>query len=157
MKSHLLRPLWVVIIAVALLLVVRQFMVPPDFGVHGKSFTYNFYRLGNVEEWKEFPVKYRGNEFCVECHEENSAANKSSKHKILQCENCHGPAFNHPEEPELLVIDTSRDLCLRCHAYLPYPTSLRAQLPGIAPNEHNPDSACSDCHNPHKPDLEDMS
>lgn len=157
MKNHVLRPLWVAIGLVVLVLIIRQFMVPADFGVHGRNFTYGYHRFSNIEEWKSFPVKYRGKTTCVACHEENAAQNRESKHRILQCENCHGPALDHPDKPETLTIDTSRELCLRCHAYLAYPTSRRAALPGIDQEDHNPGSLCSECHNPHKPDLEDMS
>lgn len=157
MKNHVIRPLWVAIGIVILILVIRHFVVPSDFGVHGRNFTYGFHRLSNIEEWKNFPVKYRGKETCVACHEENAEENNASKHRMLQCENCHGPALDHPEEPEALATDTSRELCLRCHAYLPYPTSQRAAIPGIEPDEHNTDTDCSECHNPHKPDLEEMS
>ena len=157
MKNHVLRPLWVAIVLVFIILVGRKFLVPSDFGVHGRNFTYGYHRLSNIDEWKNFSVKYRGKDVCVDCHEDKSKENSESMHKLLQCENCHGPAINHPEDPEKLVIDTSRGLCLRCHAFLPYPTSLRAALPGIDSDEHNPDIECSECHNPHKPDLEDMS
>lgn len=154
MKNHVLRPLWVAIGFVALILLVRHLMVPPDFGVHGKNFTYGFYRQSNVDEWKAFPVKYQGSELCVECHDDKVEAQMSSKHNIIQCENCHGPALDHPDDPETLIVDRSRALCLRCHTYLPYPNSLRSTLKGISPQDHNPDSECADCHDPHKPDLE---
>lgn len=157
MKNHVLRPLWVVLVAVALTLVVRHFMVPEDFGVQGESFTYNFHRLSNVDEWQDFKVKYKGHEYCQECHEENVADNSSSKHKTIQCENCHGPAIDHPDDPEALAIDTSRELCLRCHSSLPYPGSQRGNIKGIDPEEHNAGGNCSDCHNPHNPDLEEGS
>ncbi|MBU0479950.1 MAG: cytochrome c3 family protein [Proteobacteria bacterium] len=156
MKNHVLRPLWVVIAAVGLLLLVRAYMVPDDFGVHGSGFTYGFHRLGNIDDWKAEKVQYKGKEYCAECHEENVAANNASKHNIIQCENCHGPAMDHPDNPEKLEIDRSRDLCLRCHALLPYPDSARGRLKGINPQDHNPDSPCAECHNPHKPALEDM-
>lgn len=156
MKKHVLRPLWVAIGVVVLALIARQFLVPSDFGVHGKSFTYSFYRLGNIEEWQNFTVKYRGQAICADCHEENSSEHAKSKHAVIQCENCHGPALDHPDKPEKLVIERDRALCLRCHASLPYPTSLRASLPAIDPQNHNPDMVCIECHNPHKPDLEDM-
>ena len=42
MKWHVLRPLWLAIGLVVVLLIARQFLVPEDFGVHGGSFTYNF-------------------------------------------------------------------------------------------------------------------
>ena len=156
MKNHVLRPLWVVIAGIALLLIVRHFIVPDDFGVHGDGFTYNFHRLSNVDEWKDFKVKYRGREYCQECHEENVESILESPHAIIQCENCHGPAIDHPDNPEALAIDTSRAQCLRCHTYLPYPTSQRSELPGIDPQDHNPGENCVDCHNPHNPDLENM-
>jgi len=157
MKNHVLRPLWVVLVAVALLLIVRHFMVPRDFGVEaGGNFTYNFHRLSATEDWENFKVKYRGREYCRECHEENLQSILDSPHADIQCENCHGPAIDHPDNPEVLTLNTSRALCLRCHTYLPYPTSQRADLPGIDPDSHNPGEECVDCHNPHNPALEDM-
>ncbi|MBU2537550.1 MAG: cytochrome C [Proteobacteria bacterium] len=156
MKKHVWRPLYVVLGVIALLLAARYFLVPSDFGVHGKNFTYGFHRAGNINEWQAVSIKYQGRESCNECHSENVATNSSSKHGPIQCENCHGPALNHPENPEKLTIDTSRDLCLRCHSYLPTPGSLRAGIKSIAPDTHNPGTPCIDCHNPHKPDLEEM-
>ncbi|HEB50210.1 MAG TPA: cytochrome C [Desulfobulbus sp.] len=156
MKNHVLRPLFAAMALVALILTARALMVPSDFGVHGKSFTYNFYRAGAVTDWKNFPVSYRGGASCGECHDENAESIAASGHRIIQCENCHGPARNHPEDPETLTIDRSRDLCLRCHAGLPYPGSLRSEIPAIDPGEHNPGEQCAECHNPHNPNLEDM-
>jgi len=157
MKNQVWRPLWVVLGATALLLLVRHFMVPADFGVHGEGFTYGFHRLGNIAEWQNFPVKYRGREYCAECHEEQGPQLAASRHARLQCENCHGPALDHPENPERLTIDTSRGLCLRCHALLPYPNNPRNAIRPVSPAEHYPDRACSGCHNPHNPGLEEMS
>jgi len=156
MKNHVLRPLFLVIAVIALILVVRSMVVPDDFGVNGKNFTYGFYRAGAVNDWKNFPVKYRGKQACAECHDEEYSNNIDSKHKMIQCENCHGPILNHPEEPEALTIDRSRELCIRCHAQLSYSLSKRSEIPGIDPNNHNPATECSECHNPHKPNLEDM-
>jgi predicted CXXCH cytochrome family protein len=155
-KNHVWRPLYLVLGAIALFLLIRHFLVPRDFGVHGRNFTYGFHRGGNIREWQAMPVKYRGRDSCTECHPENGAANASSRHAAIQCENCHGPAVNHPDNPEKLTIDTSRDLCLRCHGALPTPGSGRARIKSIDPDSHNPKTPCSDCHNPHKPDLEEM-
>ncbi|MBU0484808.1 MAG: cytochrome c3 family protein [Proteobacteria bacterium] len=160
MKNHVLRPLWVVIAAIAILLLVRHFIVPSDFGVNGDSFTYGFHRLSNVKEWQDFKIKYRGKEYCTECHEEKVEENSSSKHRAIQCENCHGPAIDHPDDPEKLTIDQSRDLCLRCHADLAYPNNERMNIPAFDPekNENHQSSTekCIECHNPHKPDLEEQ-
>ncbi len=156
MKNHVLRPLFVAIAAVALLLTARHYYVPDDFGVNGKNFTFGYYRADNVNDWKAFPVKYKGSQYCAECHEEETENIMASQHQIIQCENCHGPALSHPDDPEALPINRSRELCLRCHAKLPYPNTDRGELPGIDPAKHNPGAECSECHNPHNPSLEDM-
>jgi len=155
-KSHVWRPLYLALGAIALLLVARKLMVPADFGVHGASFTYNFYRLASIDDWKNMPVHYRGKDTCTDCHEDKVKAINASPHAQIQCENCHGPAGDHPDNPALLEIDRSRALCLRCHTGLPYPSSHRADLPGVDPENHNPRTECAECHNPHNPDLEAM-
>lgn len=156
MKHHALRPLWVAIVLVVAVLIARQFMVPDDFGVHGETFTYNFYRLSNVDEWKAFPVKYQGRELCAGCHAQHSQQLAASKHADIQCENCHGPGAAHPNEIMKLPVDGSRVLCLRCHQSLAYPTSQRSALPGIDGEAHNKQFECRLCHRPHHPDLEGM-
>jgi hypothetical protein len=158
MKNHVLRPLWVALAFVALILLARYILVPKDFGVHGESFTYNYYRESNVDDWKNFPVAYRGREVCMECHDDKGEKLLASPHSILQCENCHGPGTDHPEteNPENITIDTSRALCIRCHADLGYTGINRSTIPGIDPDEHNVDSECVECHDSHNPDLEDM-
>ena len=47
MKWHVLRPLWLTIGVVASILIARVFLVPDDFGVNGRDFTYGFYRSYN--------------------------------------------------------------------------------------------------------------
>ena len=155
MKNHVFRPLGLVLGLVIMILIARQFMVPDDFGVHGDSFTYNYYRLSNVDEWKEFPVKYQGRERCAKCHEENSTSISESRHKKIQCENCHGPGAGHPREVKKPVIDNSREQCLRCHALLEYPNSRRGMMKGIDPDRHMRKFECKKCHDPHNPNLED--
>lgn len=151
MKWHVLRPLFVAISLIAMILVARLFFVPDDFGIHGQNFTYGYHRLSNIQEWKEFPVKYQGRETCVECHEKKVEYLNRSSHGPVECENCHGPAANHPDEVEFLPIDSSRELCLRCHAFLDYPNSSRAQLLSIEDKRHKRRRECVKCHNPHDP------
>ena len=155
MKNHVLRPLWLAIAFVAIVLLARYIIVPKDFGVQGDSFTFNYHRASNVQEWKDFPVSYLGKEVCVECHEDQGAAQDASAHSIIQCENCHGPGKDHPEteDPATMLIDRSRLLCLRCHADLQYANTSRADIPGIDPNEHNTESQCVECHDPHTADF----
>ena len=154
MKWHVLRPLWLAIGLVVVILVARQFLVPDDFGVHGDSFTYNFYRQSNVQEWKDFPAKYQGKESCEECHEENFAQHANSPHENIQCENCHGPGVGHPDDIEHLPLNTTREMCLRCHQTLDDPDSRRAELPNVDGAKHKRRRECVKCHNPHDP-MED--
>jgi predicted CXXCH cytochrome family protein len=150
-RSHVLRPLFVAVALVLALLVFRQLYVPHDFGVHGSSFTYNWYRAANIQDWKAVTVRYQGREYCLPCHRDKFESLKGTPHALIQCENCHGPGLDHPSKRAKLPIDTTRALCLRCHAKLPYPTSARGQLRGIDPTTHNPGLACVTCHYPHHP------
>jgi len=154
MSSHVLRPLWVVIVIVILILVARYIVVPPDFGIQERGFMYGYHRKSNEDDWKAFKVKYRTRNYCKDCHPDKYESIMSSKHKIIQCENCHGPAIDHPEDPAKLVVNKSRSLCIRCHARLLYPRTRRAEIKGINPEKHNAGMECSMCHNPHKPDME---
>lgn len=156
MKNHVFRPLFAVIGIIVLVLAARMFYVPKDFGVHERGYMYGWYRKANIEDWKKIQVKYQGAEYCKDCHDKNYASIKKSPHQNIQCENCHGPAVDHPNEPPKLTIDKSRQQCLRCHYPLPYPSSGRSKIKGIDPDKHNPDIECAMCHNPHHPNLEGM-
>jgi predicted CXXCH cytochrome family protein len=156
MKSHVFRPLLVVVGLVIIILIARTFYVPKDFGVHGRGYMYGWYRENNIKFWKDFKVKYQGTEYCKDCHSDKYESIMKTPHAIIPCEDCHGPAMDHPSEPPKLAIDKTRGLCLRCHSSLPYPTSGRSQIRGINPDTHNPDVECVMCHNPHKPSLEGL-
>jgi predicted CXXCH cytochrome family protein len=152
MKNHVWRPVIVVLLAVAGILVARAIVVPGDFGIGERGFMYGWHRASNQEEWKNMPnVKYKGKQYCSQCHPDKVELINTTPHQIIPCEDCHGPAIDHPQNPEKLAIDKRRDLCLRCHAALPYPRSGRAVIPGINNYEHNPGMECVMCHNPHNP------
>ncbi len=147
---HFLRPLYVVLAVLGAIVVVRTFVMPDDFGVHEGGYMYGWYRQGNIEDWKAIKVKYRGKAYCKDCHADEEHQILSSPHRIIECENCHGPALDHPGEPARLDKDRSRELCLRCHAHLPYRATPRGEIEGIDPDKHNPGVECVTCHNPHK-------
>lgn len=153
MKSHVLRPLYVILALVGLILLSRVFIVPDDFGTYERGFMYGWHRKGNEQEWKDFKVKYKTVQYCQQCHTEEYSQLGFSPHVRIQCENCHGPAVDHPADPPKLSIDRSRGLCLRCHSWLPYRASGRYEIPGINPEEHNPSIECVACHNPHSPKI----
>ena len=143
MKNHVLRPLFAAMALVALILTARALMVPSDFGVHGKSFTYNFYRAGAVSDWKNFPVSYKGSNYCVECHNENAESIAASKHRIIQCENCHGPARAHAESggttPTAHHDWPKARICAQCHVHEHSPEfDLDRYWPRIAHGKETP-------------------
>jgi hypothetical protein len=155
MKKHIYRPLIVVIAIWGIIFLARFFVVPKDFGIWERGYMYGWHRKSNEEDWKAVKIKYKfDNSYCQSCHGDKFDQLMRSPHKILRCENCHGPVLDHPVSPEKLPINKSRDQCLRCHFYLPYPTSGRANIKGIDPLIHNPNIACSECHNPHGPKME---
>ncbi len=156
MKRHVWRPLFVVVGMVVVILLFRLLYVPDDFGSQDRGYTFGYHRLSNEQEWKDYPAKYQDSSYCSGCHEDKSESVGASGHAMIPCENCHGAAFNHPEDPETLTIDRSRELCIRCHSELYMPSSGRNDIPGIDPSQHNAGIECSDCHNPHNPSLEDM-
>ncbi|HLE42024.1 MAG TPA: cytochrome c3 family protein [Nitrospirota bacterium] len=154
MNHHVLRPLYAVIGIVVVILIVRAFFVPKDFGVGERGYMYGWHRQGNEEEWKKFKIKYRGSEYCKDCHSPNYSGIKQSLHKNIQCENCHGPAADHPDAISRLPKDGKRAFCLRCHAHLSYPSSGRRRIRGFEnPEKHNPGMECVTCHNPHSPKI----
>ncbi|PLX94892.1 MAG: cytochrome C [Desulfuromonas sp.] len=156
MKGHVWRPLLVVIGLVIIILVARMFYVPEDFGAQDRGYTFGYHRLSNEQEWKDYPAKYQDSEYCSGCHDDKTEELNAAQHGMIPCENCHGAAFDHPDDPEKLTIDRSRDLCLRCHSELYMPSSGRNDIPGVNPEEHNAGLECVECHNSHNPSLEEM-
>ncbi len=116
---------------------------------------YGWHRKANEEEWKNFKVKYMGKEYCKDCHSDKYESINKTPHRVIPCEDCHGPAIDHPADPPKLAIEKGKEqkaMCLRCHFPLPYPSSGRSQIRSIDPTKHNPEAEqCSDCHNPHNP------
>lgn len=152
--SHVWRPLFVALALVAGILIFRAFYVPKEFGVGEAGYMYGWHNPKNEQYWKDITVKYRGSDYCKDCHSKNFASIHNTPHAIIPCENCHGPALNHPENPKKLEFNTSRLLCLRCHAILKYPNSDRGSIRGINPDTHqDPNVECVTCHDPHNPNL----
>lgn len=140
-----------VLAIVAFIFVLRPAIVPSDFGVHEAGYMYGWHRKGNEEEWKAFKIKFRTSHYCRDCHKDQYQRISQSPHFIIECENCHGLAFDHPDNPAKLSIERARSHCLRCHALLPYRQTGRALIKGVIPETHNPQAECVLCHNPHAP------
>jgi len=112
MKNHVWRPLFAVIGIIILILLARMVMVPKDFGVHERGYMYGWHRRGNEEDWKKIKVKYQGKEYCRDCHPDKYDSINKTPHRIIQCENCHGPASDaasdhYSDQRSKLTIDRS--------------------------------------------------
>ena len=151
MKNHLWRPLLVIIIIIGLILTARKMMIPGDFGVWERGYMYGWHRKANEAEWRAVKARYLTIAHCRECHRDKYAELMGSPHRNIGCENCHGAAPGHPRDPAGYTIDRSRALCLRCHAALPYPKTIRGAIRGINPEEHYFPAECVMCHIPHNP------
>lgn len=151
MKTHIWRPFFAALALIGLILLLRLAFVPDDFGVHERGYMYGWYRKGNEAEWQAHPIKYKTDTYCKECHPRKIEELAKSLHSGIMCENCHGPALGHPDDPPTLTIDRSRSLCARCHSYLPYRSSARGQIRGIDIKTHYPEAECVLCHYPHTP------
>jgi len=156
MRNHVWRPLYVALVIIAAILAARLFLVPEDFGIHERGYMYGWHRKGNEKEWAAVTVKYKTASYCTGCHADKAKGLSGSPHGTINCENCHGPARNHPEDPPSLTIDRSRQLCLRCHVHLSYPTSNRSRIRGINPDTHHPEAECAMCHDPHHPRVKEV-
>ena len=154
MKSHVLRPLLIVLAMAVLAAIGHVTLVPGDFGVWERGYMYGWHRRGNEAEWKGVPVRYRTDGYCRGCHGDKYRDLMGSPHAAIICENCHGPGGDHPNDPPTLLIDRSRKLCIRCHARLPYQASGRGAIRGIDPLRHYPEAECVMCHYPHNPKRE---
>lgn len=151
MKNHIWRPFFAALAIVGLILLLRLALVPDDFGVHERGYMYGWHRKGNEAEWQALPIRYKTDTYCKECHANKTEELARSLHAGIMCENCHGPALRHPEDPPTLMLDRSRSLCARCHSYLPYKSSARGRIRGINIKTHYPEADCVMCHYPHNP------
>lgn len=151
MKNHVWRPLYIALCLAALILLVRQLVVPSDFGIQEQGYMYGWHRKSNEQQWKSVQVKYATDARCKECHQKQYRYLKDSPHSIISCENCHGPNYDHPRDPIGYTVDRSRALCIRCHSRLPYPGDIRGRIPGINPETHYSPAECVLCHLAHNP------
>lgn len=131
-------------VAIAIPLLLRKILIPPDFGVYGH------YRASAVDEIISQEIRYAGREACLECHDDVVALKNEGYHRNVACEVCHGPAAAHVEDEEAveLRIPRERGYCPLCHEYLP---SRPTGFPQILAATHNPRKNCVSCHNPHDP------
>jgi hypothetical protein len=143
--GHLLRFAFLFVLAFAVFLVVRHFVVPKSFGEYGH------YRGAAIAEIAARPVKFAGHDTCETCHADILDAKKTGKHAHVNCEACHGPLANHANDPSIASakLDTAI-LCVRCHAAS---AAKPKDFPQVDAEQHSAGVPCETCHKPHDPAL----
>ena len=115
-------------------------------------YRFGYYRADAVPQLAAGEPVYQGSQWCLDCHEERKPDWPASAHKTVQCEVCHGPAPEHPDDKVSLIQEDSIKLCTTCHEYMP---ARPAGQPQIVPGEHpfadGEVMPCIECHNPHAP------
>lgn len=126
-------------------LIIRALLMPDSFGQYGH------YRGQALIDNRNHEVKYLGEKSCLECHEEYVELKSSDLHAEISCETCHGPGWQHVEEPEPanIILPSGRDFCGLCHSLNAARTT--DNVAQVDLKEHNTEDQCLDCHNPHAP------
>jgi len=146
MPAQVRRLIVLFAVAVAGFLIVRHFLLPESFGLHGH------YRAKAVDLAASQAFEYAGHLACPECHEEVAALKSPSKHAEVACEACHGPSMSHVSDPaqNKPELPRARDRCGLCHYY---EASRPAGFPQVDPARHGARAECVTCHNPHSPEM----
>ena len=144
--EHVLRVAGVFVLAVAVFLVWRWWLVPSDFGVYGH------FRAGAIVEAAARTPRFAGQAMCVDCHSEVQQLRSTGRHAQVACEACHGPLGQHARgESDLAPIrPSSRGVCLTCHTAR---VGMPVTFPKIIVNEHSEAGPCTDCHQSHAPGI----
>lgn len=141
-----------VVIGIILMIaaILRISLVPPTFGEQG------FYRMAYVEEARDFPQKHVGSEMCADCHDDIMDLHVKDAHFAVPCEACHGPGWEHVDDPEVVPeVPLDRESCLVCHRLL---SARPGAFPQVDWREHyefvgvdDESISCTRCHSPHEP------
>ena len=133
------------IIFISLFLIIRKLLVPETFGEYGH------YRGASLQEIESQDAVYGGQQLCFECHEDIFDLRNADQHKNLACESCHGPARLHAESGGEVApnIPLGREYCGQCHNKNAARSAKAIAQVDIS--EHNIDTDCTVCHNPHQP------
>jgi hypothetical protein len=155
-------------IFIAFFISIRYVLLPKSFGELGH------YRKDALNEIGALPIKYTGAESCKKCHEDKINTKSLGFHKGLECELCHGPAYNHVTYADTIggkpLVDSlklpktaDRAFCSVCHMInkarikMKNDTINQSVIHQIDIKKHNllddnkKELACIECHNPHDP------
>jgi hypothetical protein len=143
-SGHLIRPSAVILLGLVLFFLLRQAVIPKNFGQYGH------YRPGALNLVRQRPVAYAGQQQCVLCHDDQAKVRADGKHASIACETCHGPLAKHADDPMSLKpkLPEVATLCVRCHEK---DSAKPRAFPQVVSTEHSGGMACNECHKPHNP------
>ncbi len=144
--AHLVRLALLFAVGLAVFLAARALLVPKGFGRYGH------FRAGAIRDVRLTPVQYAGRASCESCHVDIVEKRQGSKHNAIGCESCHGPLAAHASDPDAVhpKLPERRSLCLGCHRVN---TAKPAWFPQVDPADHGGAGNCTDCHDPHHPEI----
>lgn len=145
MPNHIVRLLVLMAGFIVLALAAKSYFTPDSF------YRFGHYRGDSVGEIASAIPKFRGPDYCLDCHEDRNTEWSAGVHKVVKCEVCHGAVAEHPVEGDLPVVpaDTVK-LCTLCHEAMP---TRPAAQPQIVVADHAGDEQCVLCHDPHSPRI----
>ena len=125
----------------------KRYLTDPSF------YRFGYYRADAVPALAEGPIRYLGSPYCMdECHEDRKADWPLSVHKAVQCEVCHGPAPEHPDDGLVLAPTDTIRLCTTCHESMPARPARQPQVVSAGhPFDDGKVMPCIECHDPHAP------
>ena len=144
--GHLIRPALVFLLGLGVFLLIREVVVPKDFGKFGH------YRAGALDQVSAHPMAYAGQGQCVLCHDDEAKVHDGGKHANVRCEACHGPLAKHADDPvaNKPKLPDVANLCRRCHEK---DASKPKSFPQVETVSHSQGMLCNTCHQPHNPHL----
>jgi hypothetical protein len=144
--EHLVRVVLLLAAGAVAFLVIRQMVIPRDFGKYGH------FRPGSMDDVRARPIKFAGREACEPCHGDQVEAKNGGKHVHVGCEACHGPLAKHAEDPGSVVpkLPDTAVLCAKCHEAN---SAKPKTFPQVITAEHSSGLPCNTCHKPHNPKI----
>lgn len=112
--------------------------------------TRTLYQEATITRTMGQPVVYVGAERCRQCHQSVGEEWLHSSHRTVTCEDCHGQGIAHVSKGTPMLVNTSIDLCLTCHARQ---AAKPASFPQVGFQEHSGGRPCLECHNPMNPRI----
>lgn len=155
-RAHVVRIILTLVGMVVVGSVLRQAMLPDEFGMHGH------YRPGAVTDEASRETRIMANESCFDCHPFIKKIHLAGVHKDVLCEVCHGAFADHVKDDAVFASmpvvrgEDIKPLCVRCHhkivqAMPPEKMKLVAMPEHLEKKKVRTHHVCNQCHHVHAP------